>query len=344
MAAQTVKIADIAIPEIRSNAVYSPEKYQELKLSIAQAGIQFRPTIRRMPDGKYEVVDGRHRIQVWKELGHEDIEAEVEQLTDEQAFVKHITANHHRGENDPVGLARVIRKLRDGGKTLDDIGKLIGYSGTQTAQYLQLAYLPDVYQAAVSQGKLKLAHIKEAIRLEKPIEIDAALTYTLQMGWTADVLHHYVQNRVNELETINSHIDSTQAGMILPPLPNPQLAQYRTCLVCGAQGQAHEMFYPALGKECHDTLKYLISIEKNPYAALQSLISDLQNMQGELELKDQKIKELSDRIIDLSLRLMPGPQPNQTQQYYAPRPTPAGAPTPDIQSRELIQWPSLNTP
>jgi len=344
MAAQTVKIADIAIPEIRSNAVYSQEKYGELKLSIAQAGIQFRPTIRTMPDGKYEVVDGRHRIAVWKELGHEDIEAEVEQLTDEQAFVKHITANHHRGENDPVGLARVIKKLKDGGKSLEDIGKLIGYSGSQTAQYLQLAYLPDVYKVAVSQGKLKLAHIKEAIRLEKPIEIDAALTYTLQMGWTADVLHHYVQNRVTELETVNSHIDPAQAGMILPPLPNPQLAQYRTCLVCGAQGQAHEMFYPALGKECHDTLKYLISIEKNPYAALQSLISDLQNMQGQIEEKDMKIKELSDRIIDLSMRLMPAAQPNPQQQYYAPKPMSTDVRTPDIQLRETTRWPSPNTP
>jgi ParB/RepB/Spo0J family partition protein len=332
-----VKIGDIAIPEIRSNAVYSPEKYQELKQSIAQVGIQFRPSVRSLTDGTLEVIDGRHRIKVWKELGHEEIEVDVESLSDEQAFVKHIVANHHRGESDPVGLSKLIKKLKDGGKTLEDIGKLIGYSGSTTAQYLQLAFLPDVYQEAVSQGKLKLAHIREAIRLEDPKEIDAALTYTLQMKWTADVLHHYVQNRVNELETVAQHLDAGLSEMIAPPAPNPQLAQYRTCLVCGALGEAHEMFYPALGKECHDSLKFLIELNKNPLTAINSLADQINGQQTEIDTLNQRLKEASDRIIDLSMRLLPtaAPNPYPQQQQWPPRP--AGVPTTDIQSQEQIR-------
>jgi len=321
MTIQVVLIEDITIPDIRSNAVYSSEKFEELKLSIAQAGIQFRPSVRTLAEGKYELVDGRHRIQVWRDLGHDDIEVEVETLTDEQALVKHVVANHHRGESDPVGLSKLILKLRAGGKTLEEVGKLIGYSGSQTAQYLQLAYLPDIYQEAVSAGRLKLAHIKEAVRLEDAKEIDAALTYTMQMKWSADVLHHYVQNRVNELQMAAGQGDPSLMNMIQPPAPSPQLAQYRTCLVCGAMGEAHEMFYPALGKECHDTLKYLITIDKNPLTAIQSIVSDAQSLQAELDEKEKKIKELSDRIIDLSLRLMPAAAlPPVVRQSAAPMP------------------------
>lgn len=333
MVTQTVKIEDIIIPEIRSNAVYSPEKWIEFVESVKASGIQYKPSVRRLPDGRTELVDGLHRIKAWKELGHIDIEVELETLTDEQAFVKHVVANHHRGENDPVGLSKIIKQLKDGGKSLEDIGKLIGYSGSQTAQYAQLAYLPDAYQQAVSQGKLKLAHIREAVRLEDPREIDAALTYTLQMCWTADVLHHYVQNRVDELTRASQGGDPSQAGMIQPPAPNPQLAQYRTCLICGALGEAHEMFYPALGKECHDALEYLKQIDKNPWNALQILVGQNQSLEQDVAAGNQKIKELSDRLIDLSLRLMPGVQPNAQQYNPAAAPTPAGVRIPDIQSQ-----------
>ncbi len=311
MTAQIVPIADILIPEIRSNAVYNSEKYAELKLSIANSGIQFRPSVRSLPGGTYELVDGRHRIQVWKDLGHADIEVEVETLTDEQAFVKHITANHHRGDADPVGLSKVIRKLRDSGKTLDEVGKMIGYSASTTAQYETLAYLPDVYQAAVSSGSLKLVHVREAARLEDPQDVDAALGYALQLKWSGETMHHYVQNRIEELAQVQAKAAAQHSSAIVPPPPSPQLAQYRTCLVCGAQGQAETMFYPVLGKECHDALNYLLEIDPSPWNAVGRLVGELQSFQEALSQKDQKIKELSDRIIELSLKLIPAAQPAQ---------------------------------
>lgn len=332
MTVQNLSIADIIIPEIRSNAVYSPEKFEELKLSIATSGIQYRPNVRLRADGKYELVDGRHRIRVWQELGHTDIEVEVETLTDEQAFVKHITANHHRGEADPVGLSKVIRKLRDGGKTLEQVAKMIGYSASTAAQYETLAYLPDVYQAAVSAGALKLVHVREAARLEDPRDVDAALGYALQLKWTGETMHHYVQNRVEELAQVQARAAAQHSSAIIPPPPSPALAQYRTCLVCGAQGQAETMFYPVLGKECHDALNYLVEIDPNPWNAVGRLISEIQGVQAEIEKRDLKIKELSDRIIELSLKLIPTATQGATQPYTGYATAQAPVPRPDTPS------------
>lgn len=331
MTAQTVPIADIIIPEIRSNAVYSPEKFEELKTSIASSGIQFRPTVRPVAGGKFELVDGRHRVAVWHDLGHPDIEVEVETLTDEQAYIKHITANHHRGESDPVGLSKVIRILRDGGKTLEEVGKMIGYSASTAAQYETLAFLPDVYQAAVSAGALKLVHVREAARLEDPRDVDAALGYALQLKWSGETMHHYVQNRIEELAQVQAKAAAQHSSAIAPPPPSPSLAQYRTCLVCGAQGQAETMFYPVLGKECHDALNYLLEIDPNPWNAVGRLVSEIQGAQAEIEKRDLKIKELSDRIIELSLKLIPAAPPN-------PQPAPVPYPT--------VQWgaPKPGTP
>lgn len=337
MTIQTVLIESVKIPEIRSNAVYTPEKYQELKESIANSGIQFRPSVRQLQDGTYELVDGRHRIRVWQELGHTDIEVEVEQLTDEQAFVKHVVANHHRGENDPVGLSKIIKKLRDQGRTYDDIGKMIGYSGSTVSQYAILASLPDVYQQAVSAGQLKLAHIREASRLDDPVDMDAALTYSIQYAWPATTLHHWVEQRVSERQAASPGAIPGQDMAYSVPPPNPDLAQYRTCLVCGAHGIASEMFYPVLGKECHDSLKYLISIDKNPWNAIQAVVEQMNALQNEIATKDAKIKELSDRLIDLSMQLIPRAQPVPSPQGWPPRPTATGVPIPSTQSSDGSQ-------
>ncbi len=318
MTVQTVQIESVRVPEIRSNAVYTPEKYQEFKESIANSGIQFRPSVRQLADGTYELVDGRHRIRAWQELGHTDIEVEVETLTDEQAFVKHVVANHHRGENDPIGLSKIIKKLRDQGRTYDDIGKMIGYSGSTVSQYATLASLPEVYQQAVSVGQLKLAHIREASRLDDPVDMDAALTYSIQYAWPATTLHHWVEQRVGERSSAGSGAAPGMENTYAVPLPNPDLAQYRTCLVCGAHGIASEMFYPVLGKECHDSLKYLLSIDKNPWNAIQALIEQMTVFQNELAAKDSKIKELSDRLIDLSMQLIPRAQPAPPVHLWPP--------------------------
>ena len=332
MPVQTVSIDKIVIPDVRSNAVYTPEKYSELTASIANSGIQFLPVIRPLPDGRFEVVDGRHRIQVWGELGHKDIEADVQNLNDEQAFIKHVTANHHRGENDPVGLGKIVMKMREAGKKLDDIGKLIGYSASQTAQYETLAYLPDVYQQAVSSGKLKMVHIKEATRFDNPMEVDAALGYALQLKWTGETLHHYVENRIAELEMSRAKQQGLPPGAIIPPPPSPQLSQYRTCLICGAMGEAHEMSYPVLGTECKQTLTYLLEIDPNPWNAIQTMVTQLQGLEDAIAQRDAKIKELSDRLIDLSMRFTPPAAPAQ-QPYYPPHP-----PMPEVVQKPDTRW------
>lgn len=340
MSVQTVNIESIVIPEIRSNAVYTPDKFQELKTSIAASGIQFRPSVRPLPDGRYELIDGKHRLLCWKELGHSEIEVEIENLTDEQAFVKHVVANHHRGESDPVGLSKVIKKLREQGKTYEDIGKMIGYSPSTISNYSILADLPEVYQKAISAGQLKLAHIKEASRLEDPTDMDAALTFSIQYSWPATVLHHWVEQRVMERQVSAAPPGMQSDQMLTPPPPDPQLAQYRTCLICGAHGIAQEMFYPVLGKECHDSLKYLLSIDKNPWNAIQAIVDQMTALQNEIAAKDAKIKELSDRLIELSMQLIPRAPPVHYAPQPQPQPNPAGAPTPGTQSSGGFRMPS----
>lgn len=339
MTVQTIPIDNIVIPDVRSNAVYTSEKLKELKESIASSGIQFPPLVRPLPDFKYEIIDGKHRYMCWKELGHPDIAVDVQDLTDEQAAIKHIVANHHRGESDPIGLSKVIRKLREQGKSYEDIGKLIGYSATTISKYETLLTLPDVVQQALTEGRMKLGHIQQIARLDDMTDISAAMTYTIQQKWTIDMLKYWVDARLAERQQAYNSPPNASGDVLMPPPPGPDLVQYRQCLCCGQHGLATEMSYWTIDKGCHDALEYLKSVSPIPWDAIQVIASTQDRLIKEAQEKDQKIKELSERLIDLSLRLAPPLPPQPPRGMWPPQPTPAAAPIQNTQSGDGSQRP-----
>ncbi len=306
MTVQTVLIDSIVIPEIRSNAIYTAEQYQNIKQSIAASGIQFRPLCRYLPDGKLELVDGLHRMKAWHELGHTDIEVEIEVLDDMQAMTKHLTANHHRGEADPIGLAKVVKKMHDAGKSYDDIGKVLGYSGSTVSKYETLLTLPTFVQDALTNQQIKIGHVQQFARLEDINDIQAAMNFSIQMKWTVEVLKYWVDARLAERQQAYQTPGIVPGEMINPPAPSADLAQHRQCLCCGSYGEAQTMWYPLLCKGCHDALEYLKTVDKQPWNAILAVSQSLEEMQRQIADRDAKLKELSEKFIDLSLRLQPG--------------------------------------
>lgn len=304
MSISKVPIDNIRIPEVRSNAVYNVEKEGELKQSIIDTGIQYRPLVRQIDFETYELVDGLHRIDIWKELGHTDIEVEIEQLNEEAALIKHIVANHQRGESDPVGLSMIINKLYNGGKSISEIAKMIGYSTSTINSYMPLALLPDEFKRCMTEGTLKISHIREIQKLDTPEDMAAGLSMAVRNQWSASILHHWVANRVAELQINEVRRQQGCPDAITPPPPRAELADMRQCLVCGAHGKSQDMYYPCLGPECHNTLQYLLTLDKNPWHALENVTVQLQHVQEDNLQKDARIKELSDKIIDLTTKMM----------------------------------------
>ncbi len=332
MTIQTIPIEQIVIPEVRSNAVYSPEKWAEFVESI-RPGIQYPPDCRRLPDGRVELVDGLHRILAWKELGHTEIDADVkENMSDEEATVRHLVANHQRGESDPVGLSKIILKLKDQGRSAADIGKLIGYSDSTVRLYAFLSSLKPEYQEAITAGKLKMAHIKEVTRLDDVNDINSALSYAIQFGWTASALHYAVENRLAELQQPVNHVGA-DPGLAPPPQDfSANLAQYRQCLSCGSNDEAQNMSYWQICKGCHDALMYLKQIDRLPWNAIQKIAADQEALFKENEELKRQLQEASKQIYELTMRISRQITQGPQQQAFNQNTNPAAGQIPGIPS------------
>jgi ParB family chromosome partitioning protein len=145
----------------------------DLKASMAEAG-QAVP-IKVRPAGKaYELVYGHRRMEAAKQLGWKDIEAIVEQLSDEQAMVQALAENLTRDDLEPADEGRAYKRLIDEqGWDWKRIVIVFGVNDKRIDAALKVLRLPQALQAKVEnmgagrrssekRGRIGMYHVQEA--------------------------------------------------------------------------------------------------------------------------------------------------------------------------------------
>jgi ParB-like nuclease domain len=123
-AAAAAEAAIAAIPEVLLdtrtlmpalwNANHVPrETMERIKTSVRTFGIVENIVIRPHPEfeGKYEVLSGNHRLQIYKQLRVKKIPCKIVNLDDAMARVLAQTLNRTRGVDDPQKLAALMDEI-----------------------------------------------------------------------------------------------------------------------------------------------------------------------------------------------------------------------------------------
>ena len=259
----------IHIPEERARATFTPEQYEELKASIEKNGFNIPILVRDIGDGKYELIDGEHRIQIMKELGHDKIPAVISEADDKRATLLNILANTARGTQNPIDVAAALKRAYDGGADVEELAAATGHTKSWVKLYLTLNELPPRYKDALREGKLKVGHIQEAMKLMDPVEIDAALESALVLEWPVSTLKYYVERRKGE---VAARLESGESGNVSPP-PTPSEAQevvsYGECMFCGKKVPRTQLRMPVMCDDCYNLLSYIIGQLGDPKEAMK---------------------------------------------------------------------------
>jgi len=268
MRVEKIPIDKIIIPEQRARATFDEEKLAELRASIEKHGFTVPILVRELPDGKYELIDGEHRLKIVKELGWKEIPATILKVDDAKATLLNVLANTARGTQNPMDVAEALKKARDVGLTEEELAAATGHDIKWVRLYLTLNELPDEYKEALRSGKLKVGHIKEAMRLQTPQEIAAALDSTLVHDWSVSVLKYYVDRR---LEEIREAYEKGEPDKIAEP-PKPEEAQqmvtYGDCMICRKKWPRKELMMPVICPDCRALLEYIIDQLGDPKKAI----------------------------------------------------------------------------
>jgi ParB family chromosome partitioning protein len=126
------------------NSNVMPEELREkLKANIKQSGRYPFLVVRPHPetDGKFQVLDGHHRVAILKELGHTDARCDVWQVTDREAKLLLATLNRLEGQDLPIRRAQLIHELL-GEMNANDLAGLLPESEKQLEELHSLLEFP----------------------------------------------------------------------------------------------------------------------------------------------------------------------------------------------------------
>jgi len=266
-----VAVSDIIVPDSRARATFTSEQDAELEASIKMHGFVVPILVAPAPDGKYMLIDGEHRLRVAERLGFKAVPAAVFEGDERKFSLLNILANTARGLQDPIGVAEQLKRCAEAGLSEDELAAATGHTREWVRFYILLNELSDDYKAKLKTGELKVGHIREALRLPTPIEVDAALKSALIHGWDVAVLHEYVNRRLPELREIYREGEPEQ----LPAPPTPEeakeLVEYRSCMACGRTVKNVDMRMPAICQQCYDFLNYFAQQFHDTGQALETL-------------------------------------------------------------------------
>ena len=194
-------ISEIPIAKIMANP-YQPRKefdkesLEELAQSIRQQGVITPITVRRMPDGSYQLIAGERRMRASQLAGLKVIPAYVRVATDVQMMEMALVENIQRADLNAMEVALGYKALLEECRlTHDQLSEKVGKNRSTITNYLRLLNLPAETQLALSNDKISMAHaralagVEDAERhleiLHAIIERDLSVHQTEQMIKTA---------------------------------------------------------------------------------------------------------------------------------------------------------------
>jgi ParB-like chromosome segregation protein Spo0J len=163
IAERDIKIADVVVnPHHRS---INPAKLEEIKDSIATLKQRIRITVSPRKDGKFDLIDGNHRLEAKKALGSNVIRAEIIKGSEVDLQLVEIAGNKQRAPLTALEEAEKLAKWVRGAKDRQPIYRSFGQTKRGRPE-------GAVAKAAreVGKGTTEAARRKE---IERAMKIDA---------------------------------------------------------------------------------------------------------------------------------------------------------------------------
>jgi len=173
-------------PEILARVKVDEEYLKFLMKSFSEDGQLHPITVRPLPDGRYEIIDGLHRFEAAKRLKWKDIEANVISADDLEAKFLALKANIIRRSLEPVDEGNLIYRIMVKHKlTEKQVAEKLGVSTEWVSKRLALVLkVHEEVRKLVAEGKLSLGH---AVVISKIKDLNKQVKFAkliLKNNWT----------------------------------------------------------------------------------------------------------------------------------------------------------------
>lgn len=168
----------------------------ELAASIAARGVIQPVIVRRLGEGRYQLVAGERRWRAAQRAQLHEIPALIRDLSEREVMALALIENLQREDLNPIEEARAYQRLAEGeGLTQAEIARMVDKSRSHVANIQRLLALPEEVIDLVEAGELSMGHARALIGAENAVEIarEAAAKQ-----WSVREVERRVRSRTRE--------------------------------------------------------------------------------------------------------------------------------------------------
>ena len=148
---------------------FDEDALNELSDSIAKIGIIQPITLRKMEDGRYQIIAGERRWRASQKAGLLTIPAYIRTADDENVMEMALVENIQRQDLNAIEIALAYQHLIDQyGLTQEKLSERVGKNRATIANFLRLLKLPAPVQVALQNHQIDTGHARALLALEDP--------------------------------------------------------------------------------------------------------------------------------------------------------------------------------
>jgi len=170
----TSDVLRIPVEQVEANPFqprmsFDQEALEELASSIRTLGLIQPITVRKIADGKYQIISGERRFKACGMAGMSMIPAYVRDASDQGMLEMAIVENIQRENLDPIELAMSYQRLIDEcSLTQEAMADRVGKKRVSVTNTLRLLKLPAKVQHDLKVGLLSVGHAKVILGIDDP--------------------------------------------------------------------------------------------------------------------------------------------------------------------------------
>lgn len=185
-----MKLLNLKIDRIVTNSnqprkYFDNEKMSELKDSIKNSGLIQPITVRKISNGKYEIIAGERRYRACRELGMENISAIEISAGDARGYELSVLENIQREDLNPIEEAESYLMLMEVyGYTQEKLSEKLGKTRSSLSNKMRILKLPGSVKEMVKKGEISYGHARTLLSLSDQKKIEYAAKEIIDKGYS----------------------------------------------------------------------------------------------------------------------------------------------------------------
>ena len=160
-------INDIARSPYRPRRDFREEELKELAESLKNNGLVQPPTVRKLANGRYELIAGERRMRAAQLAGWKKIRVTVVEVDDATAAVMTTTENIQREDLNPIEEAVSYKTLQDKFDwPQQEVAEKVGKGRATVANAIRLLELPEEVRELLSTSLISVGHAKVLLSVD----------------------------------------------------------------------------------------------------------------------------------------------------------------------------------